>query len=97
MSQSLSPQKIYVAKSKLITAGRGVFANTNIKKGEVIEQCPIVKLLPGDMALLGESFLKEIVNFIAIRDIEKDEEIVVNYDIENSKKLWFKVEVASSK
>ena len=34
--------KVYVSESKLAGAGRGVFAARKIKKGEVIEVCPIL-------------------------------------------------------
>lgn len=34
--------KIYVAQSRIKGAGRGVFALADIKKGDVIEICPII-------------------------------------------------------
>ena len=38
------PKKIYLAKSKIPKSGRGVFATTDIKKGEIIEVAPILIL-----------------------------------------------------
>lgn len=35
-------KKVYIAESNIENAGRGVFASTDIKKGEVIEICPIL-------------------------------------------------------
>lgn len=36
--------KIYVSKSKIISAGRGVYATKSIKKGEVIERAPYIEI-----------------------------------------------------
>ncbi|HKC05181.1 MAG TPA: SET domain-containing protein-lysine N-methyltransferase [Patescibacteria group bacterium] len=52
-----SSDKIYVAKSKITNAGRGVYAIRNIKKGEIIEKCPIIEVPKNDMANLSESIL----------------------------------------
>lgn len=131
-----SSQKIYVSKSKMQTAGRGVFANTLIKKNEIIETCPIILIPKNDTVLLSETILtsyfyyfgkskeqpvlvlgygsiynhsykpnatykanlkNETVDFIALRDIQKDEEIVVNYAGDSKEPLWFNVEEISLK
>ena len=34
--------KIYLSESQIPNAGRGVFAKVNIRKGEVIEICPVI-------------------------------------------------------
>lgn len=123
--------KIYVAQSKIANAGRGVFARRDIKKGGVIERCPVIEVPLNDVSNLTESILvtyfyylgknkehvlitlgfgsiynhtytpnaaykqklKEgIIEFAAIKDIKKDEEITVNYNPENSGSktpLWF--------
>ena len=44
MSTILPPEKIYIGKSKNPKYGRGVFASSDIKKGEVIEVAPILIL-----------------------------------------------------
>jgi uncharacterized protein len=38
------PTKIYIAESKIPKSGRGVFAASDIKKGEIIEEAPILVL-----------------------------------------------------
>jgi len=46
MSERLLPSgKIYVAPSKIEHAGRGVFAASNIDKGEMIERCPVIEMM----------------------------------------------------
>ncbi len=42
-------QPAYIAPTKIIVGdstiqGRGVFATTNIKKGEIIERCPLIQM-----------------------------------------------------
>jgi uncharacterized protein len=37
--------KIYVANSLIEGAGRGVFAAVDIQKGDLIEHCPVIRLL----------------------------------------------------
>ena len=124
---------IYISKSKIPNAGRGVFAKCNIKKGEIIERCPIVEIPSGDTSKLNESVLvayflyfgkkkerlalmlgfgsiynhsytpnatykikvkKKTIDFTAIKDIKKNEEITFNYSFGNPKNknpLWFEV------
>lgn len=45
-----SSDKIYVSESKIPNAGRGVFAKSDIKKGEVIEKCPFVEISQKEIA-----------------------------------------------
>ncbi|KKQ91985.1 MAG: hypothetical protein UU16_C0013G0014 [Candidatus Woesebacteria bacterium GW2011_GWA2_40_7] len=121
---------IYISKSKIPNAGRGVFAKCNIKKGEIIERCPIVEIPSGDTSKLNESVLvayflyfgkkkerlalmlgfgsiynhsdkpnatfkirskEKIVEFVALKNIKKDEEITFDYRHGSLKKspLWF--------
>ncbi len=131
MNKIITSDKIYVDTSKIPNSGRGVFARVDIKKGEIIERCPVIEVPPGDVANLAESVLntyfyylgkdKErilitlgfgaiynhiytpnatyreklnegIVEFVAIKDISKDDEITVNYNSEDSgskNPLWF--------
>lgn len=129
----LASDKVYVNKSNISNAGRGVFARCAIKKGETIESCPMIEVPRGDMSNLTESLLvtyffyfgrgKErlavvlgfgsiynhsykpnatfkikpkslLVDFIALNDIKKDEEITFNYYHDSPKGnslLWFEV------
>jgi SET domain-containing protein len=133
MNKLLTSDKIYISQSKMKGAGRGVFAKVAIKKGEIIERCPVIIIPQHDTASLEESLLVEYfyffgkkreririvlgfgsiynhtyapnafykekqkelaVDFIAIKDILKDEEITVNYIQEKQKdtnSLWFEV------
>lgn len=131
MTKLATSDKIYIDRSKIPNSGRGVFASRDIKKGDLIERCPVIEIPPGDAANLTDSIIityvyhlgknkehalfplgfgalynhaytpnaeykgviKEgFINFIAIKDIEKDEEITVNYNSEKSgskNPLWF--------
>ena len=133
MKKLYSSNKVFVSKSKIKNAGRGVFAAQKIKKGEVIEVCPLIIVPKSDMSNLRESILvtyffyfgknkerlavafgsgsiynhsytpnatyqirvkKKTIDFIAIKDIKKNEEITFNYSFGNPKNknpLWFEV------
>lgn len=126
--------KVYVSTSIISNAGRGVFAKHDIKKGEVIESCPIIEIEEGDRENLNESKLvtyffyfgenKERmaivlgygsiynhshipnatfsirdldmkIDFVAINDITKDEEITFDYrhgNENNDHPLWFEAQ-----
>lgn len=125
--------KVYVKKSGIPNAGRGVYAGRNIKKGELIEKCPIIQVPKNDMSNLRESILvtyffyfgkkkeqllialgfgsiynhaiepnaaysikkaENTIDFKALKDIKKDEEITFNYKLGNPKNkrpLWFEI------
>jgi len=126
----LSATKIYVSESKLPDGGRGVFAESAICSGEIIERCPIIEIPEGDLASLGESVLvnyfyffgknkevmlialgfgsiynhtytpnarykikpkEQVIEFMAVKNIKKNEEITVNYVPDNPQNLplWF--------
>ncbi len=131
MVKITTSDKIYVDTSRIPNSGRGVFARVGIKKGEIIERCPVIDVPSGDVANLSESVLNTyfyylgkdrervlitlgfgaiynhtyapnatyieklnegIVEFVAIKDISKDDEITVNYNTGNPKgknPLWF--------
>lgn len=114
--------KIFLAPSKISKAGRGVFASRNIKKGELIETCPVIRVPKNDVSNLKKSILvnyyfyfgknqkdksnlavalgygslynhsfepnatyvkkpkNNIIDFIAMKDIKKGEEITANYN-----------------
>lgn len=59
MKKYTTSSKIYIADSKIKKAGRGVFASKEIKKGEVIEICPIILLPKNDLSNLNGSMLME--------------------------------------
>lgn len=120
--------KIYTSQSQV--EGLGVFAREDILEGEIIEDCPIIKLsedqLPdliktklleyyfawdvgfkngaiclGYGSLYNHSYepnakyLKlmeeDVIRFVAIKKIKRDEEILVNYNMkpDDKTKLWF--------
>lgn len=131
MNKTLSSNKVYISKSKILKAGRGVFARVTIKCGEIIEQCPVIEIPEHEassinrtmlvtyiyylgknkerlMLALGfgslynhsfkpnaqykERYKEKSIDFIAIKDIKKDEEITVNYsqgDQQDKSPLWF--------
>lgn len=131
MNKLLSSDKVYISQSKLLNAGRGVFARVDIKKGEIIESCPVIEIPEHDASSVNESMLvtyiyylgknkerlmialgfgsvynhtylpnakykekhkQKIIEFIAINEIKKNEEIIVNYSQGNPKDktpLWF--------
>src|ERR1035437_10087002 len=57
MKKFPASDKIYIRKSKILNAGRGVYARHDIKKDEIIENCPIIEVPKHDMANLKESIL----------------------------------------
>lgn len=131
MDKLLASDRIYVSRSKIPGAGRGIFARVDINKNEIIESCPVIEIPKTDTSLLmesalinyfyffgknkektflvlgfgsiynhdkkpnaiyKESLINKTVDFIATKDIKKDEEILVNYDPENNKNpLWFEL------
>ncbi len=50
--------KVYLAKSKVPEAGRGVFAAIIIKKGEIIEHCPVIETPVKDYQYLRKTELR---------------------------------------
>ncbi|HSX45092.1 MAG TPA: SET domain-containing protein [Candidatus Saccharimonadales bacterium] len=114
----LPPTKVYLAKSTIKGAGRGMFAALPIKKGETIEISPVIEILDmGDLEKISQTILKhyyyrwdegqiaeclgygaiynhsyepnatyikhfdtKTIEFLALRDIQKDQEIFTNYN-----------------
>jgi SET domain-containing protein len=133
MKKLLTSDKIYIGQSRILNAGRGVYARRDIKKDEIIEKCPVIEVPKHDVSNLRESILvtyffyfgknkqrlvialgfgsiynhayeptaryeirrtKKTLDFIALRDIKKDDEITINYKLANPKdrtSLWFEV------
>lgn len=112
-------EKIYVADSKMPAAERGVFAAADLKKGDLIEICPIIEIPETQVKLLRKTDLinyyfrvgmynervaialgygslynhsyspnadfetnleERIIQFIALKNINKDEEITIDYN-----------------
>ena len=133
MKKLLTSDKVYVKKSKILNAGRGVYARCDIKKDEIIERCPVIEVPKHDMSNLRESILvdyffyfgrskerlvialgfgsiynhsykpnatfkikqtEEVIDFVALNNIKKDDEITFNYyhgSPKNKSPLWFEV------
>ena len=133
MKKLLVSNKIYIKKSAIPSAGRGVFAKSDIKKGKIIESCPIIEIPKGDAANLKTSTLVTyffyfgknrqraalalgfgsiynhskkpnasfkikaedmLIDFIALENIKKGQEITFDYYGSGNKKsrknpLWF--------
>ena len=58
MKKIISSPKIKVAKSQIPQAGRGVFARESIKKGEIIEICPVLVVPRKDYPILKKTILR---------------------------------------
>ncbi len=57
MNKIIPSNKIYVSDSKIVPGERGVFALRNIKKGELIEVCPVIEFTEHDSSNFQESLL----------------------------------------
>ncbi len=73
MNKLLTSDKIYISKSKISKAGRGVFAKVDIKIGETIEECPVIEIPKHYSSNLNESFL---VNYFFYFGKRKDKIIL---------------------
>jgi len=131
MKKLVASEKVYIKQSKILDAGRGVFAKRDIKKDELIEKCPVIEVPKYDVSNVRESILvtyffyfgknkqrlaialgfgsiynhsykpnatykirhkEKTIDFIALKNIKKDDEITVNYNYGNPKDkspLWF--------
>lgn len=133
MNKLPASRNVYVGKSRILNAGRGVYAKCDIKKGEIIERSPIIEISQHDKSNLKESILvtyffyfgkkkerlaialgfgsiynhsdkpnitykikpkEELIEFIALDDIKKDDELTFNYhnssNLRGKKRpLWF--------
>lgn len=59
--------RIYVSTSGIRHAGRGVFAGADIRKGEIIEQCPVIGIPDADAAHVSESLLATYIFYLGIK------------------------------
>ncbi len=133
MKKLLTSNKVYVGKSTIPKAGRGVYARRDIQKGEIIETSPIIEVPQHDLSNLKESILvtyffyfgknkerlaialgfgslynhshkpnitykmspkESLIDFIALKDIKKEDELTFNYHNSSNPKrkkppLWF--------
>lgn len=53
--------KIYIGESRIVKAGRGVFAGKTIKKGKIIEVCPLLFFTEEEYGFLANTLLKDYV------------------------------------
>lgn len=60
MTKLFPAEKIYIDDSSIHNAGRGVIASASIKKGEVIEICPVVVLLKDQVEIIQNT---ELTNY----------------------------------
>lgn len=63
MKKVTSSDKIHISQSKIPGAYRGVFANLNIKRGEIIEICPIIEIPNQEISNIEKSILVNYVYF----------------------------------
>lgn len=135
MSSRKLSNKIYISKSRISKAGRGIFAYIQIRKDNLIESCPVIEIKRQDVSLIKQTELKNYyflwhkqkkiatkvviclgfgsiynhsfkpnatykkrikekrIDFVALKDINKGEEITVNYNYGNpddKSTLWIK-------
>lgn len=57
MKKLFTSDKVYINRSRILNADRGVFARCDIKMGEIIEICPVILVPRHDMSNLNESVL----------------------------------------
>ena len=65
MNKLFTSEKVYIHKSNILNAGRGVYAKRDIKKGEIIERCPVILVSKCDTSNLKESVL--VTFFILVK------------------------------
>lgn len=57
MQKIYPSENVYVKNSLLENAGRGVFAKRDIRKGEVVETCPVIEIPTHDVSAVNKSIL----------------------------------------
>jgi SET domain-containing protein len=68
MEKLFTSNKIYIARSRIVKAGRGVFAARAIKKDEIIETCPVILVPKNDVSNLKNSILVEYYFYFGKND-----------------------------
>ena len=69
-SNKSASQNIIVKQSLIPNSGRGVFANKNFKKGEIVEVCPLIS---DKRSNINKSIIKDYT----FKNKFKDEEVIV--------------------
>lgn len=64
MNKLLSSDKVYISQSNIPKAGRGVFARVDIKKGEIIERCPVIEIPEHDKSRVNETMLVTYIYYL---------------------------------
>jgi SET domain-containing protein len=64
VNKIVSSGKIYISESKIPKAGRGVFASVDIKRGETIEQCPVIEIPEHDASNINNSILVTYIYYL---------------------------------
>ena len=75
MTNITPPEGLEVRESAIKGAGRGVFATRDIKKGEVIEQSPVI-FLEGEARMLKSS---ELYNYFFLSEDKQSVAIALGY------------------
>jgi len=57
-AMTITTSHVYISQSKILNAGRGVFAAKIFKKGDIIENCPIIDLSENDYPHLQKTKLR---------------------------------------
>jgi hypothetical protein len=55
------PQKVYIKRSKIKEAGRGVFAKVDVKKGEIIESSPLLFIPEEELSFIEKT---KMINYL---------------------------------
>ncbi len=71
------PTRIYVGESKIKNAGRGVFASQDLKKGEIIEICPLLEIPVDDDFVLQDNLLATY--YFSFTDVKDRVAIALGY------------------
>lgn len=50
---------VHVSTSRILKAGRGVFASVDIRAGQLIERCPVITLPASEYRLLKKTHLRD--------------------------------------
>src|SRR5687767_11976375 len=63
MAKLLSTNKLYISESKILNAGRGVFAKSEIKSREIIERCPFIEIPQNELESIESGILTNYIYF----------------------------------
>lgn len=73
MNKLLPSNTVYLSQSKIPKGGRGVFARVDIKKSEIIETCPVIKISANDIPRTNES---ELVTYMYYLGKNKNRQVI---------------------